>query len=379
MRHGGVLIARYGYDVVGRRIVKRVYSGATGGTVGYLRMVYAGSQVSFETDSANTSLSTIYTWGPGVDNLVAVRVAGTTYAAVTDGLGSVRAFIRQADGAWVGRLTYDPYGQLLDSAGTLPAGRYRWTGREYDAETGLYFHRSRFYDPAAGRFVQEDPLGYAGADNPYAYVAGDVLQSRDPMGAFSLPPAQEGCEWWVNVRRRYSDDAIVWIGSFFLKCTGSGAHGKLANFEKLHVPMQQGSQSLAKELCEQFTAQQGSAAKAMYNFADMNGSEYGQVFDVSESDWWSWTFTPRTPISQGLVDMWPPGNEVYRGEVFFVHAHVPWRSSASGEMSEGDKDLAHNNYWGANHAGQWTWGMGLARRTDLLVEAYDRSSARCRY
>jgi len=43
VRQAGVLIARYGYDVAGRRIVKRVYSGATGGTVGYLRMGYAGA------------------------------------------------------------------------------------------------------------------------------------------------------------------------------------------------------------------------------------------------------------------------------------------------------------------------------------------------
>ncbi|HQR18493.1 MAG TPA: RHS repeat-associated core domain-containing protein, partial [Gemmatimonadales bacterium] len=189
VRQNGVLIARYGYDVLGRRIVKRVYSGATGGTVGYLRMGYAGSQVAFETDSANTTLSTIYIWGPGVDNLLAVRVAGTSYTVVTDALGSVRAVLRQADGVWQGRLAYDPYGQLLDSAGTLPAGRYRWTGREYDAETGFYFHRSRYYDPAVGRFVQEDPVGDAGGPNPYAYVGGNVLQARDPFGAMSdYPP-----------------------------------------------------------------------------------------------------------------------------------------------------------------------------------------------
>ncbi|MBK9067356.1 MAG: hypothetical protein IPL76_10845 [Gemmatimonadetes bacterium] len=33
--------------------------------------------------------------------------------------------------------------------------RYRWTGREWDAETGWYFHRARYYDPGQRRFVQE--------------------------------------------------------------------------------------------------------------------------------------------------------------------------------------------------------------------------------
>jgi len=144
--------------------------------------------VAFETDSANTSLSTLYTWGPGVDQLVGVRVSGTDYTVVTDPLGSVRALVRRSDGVWVGRLAYDPYGQLLDSAGPQPPLRYRWTGREWDAETGFYFHRTRVYDPAVGRFVQEDRAGYGGGGNLYAYVEGNVLQARDPEGLMADYP-----------------------------------------------------------------------------------------------------------------------------------------------------------------------------------------------
>ena len=46
----GVLISRYGYDVLGRRIVKRVYSMQTGADTLYLRMVYTGDHVAFETE-----------------------------------------------------------------------------------------------------------------------------------------------------------------------------------------------------------------------------------------------------------------------------------------------------------------------------------------
>jgi RHS repeat-associated protein len=88
----------------------------------------------------------------------------------------------------MGRLRYDPYGQLIDSAGPQPALRYRWTGREYDAETGIYFHRSRYCDPTVGRFVQEDRAGYAGGGNLYAYVNGNVLQARDPDGQYMMEP-----------------------------------------------------------------------------------------------------------------------------------------------------------------------------------------------
>jgi len=70
-----------------------------------------------------------------------------------------------------------------DSTGTLPFElRYRWTGREYDAELGWYYFRSRYYDPGARRFTQEDPAGYAGSGNLYAYVEGSLLEYRDPSG-----------------------------------------------------------------------------------------------------------------------------------------------------------------------------------------------------
>jgi RHS repeat-associated protein len=59
---------------------------------------------------------------------------------------------------------YRAYGVGLDSAGSASVGlkRFRWAGAQYDAETGFYFLRTRYYDPAVGRFVQEDKVGPAG-------------------------------------------------------------------------------------------------------------------------------------------------------------------------------------------------------------------------
>jgi RHS repeat-associated protein len=152
--------------------------------VGYTRFVYAGDHVAYETDEAGT-IGRTYLWGVGTDHLVGVREAnGTYYVAVTDKLGSVRALVRRSDGVWTGSMRYDPYGSLIDSAGSTLGIRYRWTGREWDAETGFYFHRARYYDPGAKRFVSEDPIGYAGGDNLYGYVGGAVLEARDPSGLF---------------------------------------------------------------------------------------------------------------------------------------------------------------------------------------------------
>jgi RHS repeat-associated protein len=192
IRRNDTLIARYGYDVQGRRIAKRVYDAASGGTVGYTRFVYTGNHVAWEADSAGTA-GRRYLWGVGTDHLIGFREAdGTRYVVATDKLGSVRALIRQADGVWTGGMRFDPYGTQVDSAGSLLALRYRWTGREWDGETGFYFHRARYYDPGAKRFISEDPIGYAGGENLYAYVGGAVLEARDPSGLVNAVPYTVG-------------------------------------------------------------------------------------------------------------------------------------------------------------------------------------------
>jgi len=183
-RRNGTVIARYGYDVLGRRIVKRVYPAAGTPNVGYLRMVYTGDAVAFETDSAGT-IGLRYTWGPGADNLLAIQdESGNHYYATTDRLGSVRSLAKR-DGTWLLTRRWTPYGSALsrDSSASFTWGgrlRYGWTGREHDAETGLYFHRARYYAPALRRFIQEDPV--ESSTSAYAYVNGSPLEATDPSG-----------------------------------------------------------------------------------------------------------------------------------------------------------------------------------------------------
>ena len=187
---GDSAVARYAYDLLGNRIAKRVYSSVTGGTVAYTRFVYHGSQVAFETDSTGT-IGLAYTWGPGTDNLMAVRTAGGAIHAyaVTDRLGSVRGLVKR-DGTLLYTFGYRPYGEVADSTGSGGlALRYRWTGREYDPETGWYFMRARYYDPKARRFMSEDPIGFEGGRNVYAYLDGAVLDGRDPTGHGAAPDA----------------------------------------------------------------------------------------------------------------------------------------------------------------------------------------------
>lgn len=190
--------SRYAYDVLGRRIAKRVSSG---GNAGYVRMIYRGGEVIAEADSAG-SVTLAYTWGQGHDDLVAIHdyTGGHDYYVAHDQVGSVR-WVGRRDGTWMMSLRYTAYGALEDSAGTLPfVLRYRWLGREYDQESGLYDLRARYYDSGEERFIQEDPGGQATSSNPYAYGEDNPTAGRDLNGLveneqmYAVPPARYDME-----------------------------------------------------------------------------------------------------------------------------------------------------------------------------------------
>jgi RHS repeat-associated protein len=96
---------------------------------------------------------------------------------VQDHLGSTNA-LTDATGNVISSVTYDSFG---NSTGNL-ATRYQYTGREKDADTGLYFYRNRWYDSNLGRFLSEDPIGLSGGINQFGYVDGNPTNFSDPMG-----------------------------------------------------------------------------------------------------------------------------------------------------------------------------------------------------
>jgi RHS repeat-associated protein len=87
--------------------------------------------------------------------------------------------LADAGGNVVETLAYDSFGNNGGSTRT----RYTYTGRERDPDTGLLYYRARFYDPQLGRFISEDPIGFAGGDvNLYGYVWQNPLRHTDPSG-----------------------------------------------------------------------------------------------------------------------------------------------------------------------------------------------------
>jgi RHS repeat-associated protein len=126
--------------------------------------------------------------GTGSDQVLAQEDGnGVTSWHLTDHLGTVRDLV-DAGGAVVNHLSYDSFGQVVSKTIGAIDSRYQFTGREFDAETGLYFYRARYYDAAVGRFISEDPIGFKSGDsNLYRYVGNSPLNGTDPSGTL-IPP-----------------------------------------------------------------------------------------------------------------------------------------------------------------------------------------------
>ena len=142
--------------------------------------VYDGADIALEFDGAGALLAR-YSHGDRVDQPLTMERGGQSYFYHTDHLGSIR-LVTDAAGAVVNSYDYDAYGNFEAISETV-ASLYAYTGREYDGESGLYYVRARYYDPQTGRFLSEDPIGFAAADaNLYRYVFNNPTNLTDPSG-----------------------------------------------------------------------------------------------------------------------------------------------------------------------------------------------------
>ena len=130
-----------------------------------------------------------YTWGDGIDNLLAVKTGGASYYALTDIQGTVWGYVDSQNNV-VARWRYDAWGNVLDEEVSVPALaslRYRFQCREWSAATGLVNFRMRWYDAETGRWLSKDPIGLGGGLNLYAFCNSDTLQNVDFNGLCAKP------------------------------------------------------------------------------------------------------------------------------------------------------------------------------------------------
>lgn len=165
----GSTVASYTYDPFGRRICKTV----NGVTTNY---VYDGQDIAASITGGNV---THFVHGPGVDEHLALVQGGAPYFVHVDGLGNVTR-ITDTSQNMVASISYDSFGNGTRTGIIQP---YGFTGREYDPETGLNYHRARYLNMDAGRWLSLDPLGLAAGDVVLTnYVQNNPINYIDPDG-----------------------------------------------------------------------------------------------------------------------------------------------------------------------------------------------------
>jgi len=167
----------------------RLTAGSTGFTQSVLGLASASSSGTL----------TSYTRDPA-GNLIAQRTGNTPGQTANnyylrDSIGTVTG-LTDASGNRQASYYYDPYGQLTSSSGNAAAGNpFRFAGG-YQDPTGLYHYGQRYYDPALGRFTQQDSLSHLGDLNQadrYVYAGGDPINNADPSGLCFAGLFGSGC------------------------------------------------------------------------------------------------------------------------------------------------------------------------------------------
>jgi RHS repeat-associated protein len=186
------------YDAFDRRVEKRVDLNADTIWESYERFVYDGQHIALVFDEAG-SLTNRYLHGPAIDQILADEqvvngITDETLWALTDHLGSVRHLVDNT-GDVVNDRIYDSFGRLLSESDPSVKHRFGFTGREWDGELGLNYHRARYYDADAAKWISDDPIGFAAGDaNLGRYVGNRAESLIDPYGNEHLPASHRG-EW----------------------------------------------------------------------------------------------------------------------------------------------------------------------------------------
>ena len=170
---GTATTVNFQYDPLGRRIEKTTSSGST-------IYLYDGANIVAEVNPSGTVVAS-YAQGTTIDEPLAMQRGGTVVYYHADGLGSITS-LTNTGAQTTATYVYDSFGNVVSSTGNI-INPYRYTGREWDSETGLYYYRARYYDPTIGRFISEDPTRFEGSGtNFYRYTFNNPTTFIDPLG-----------------------------------------------------------------------------------------------------------------------------------------------------------------------------------------------------
>ena len=197
----GTTTASYTYYPNGLRKTK---------TVGGLTTTYVwdGDQLAYETGSGTTKK-----YIRGLSLVACVEGSAPTYYQ-HDAHGNVVA-LTNSSGTVTRTYEYDAFGNQLniDPTDTNP---FRYCGEYYDAETGSYYLRARYYDSALGRFTQQDT--YRGDNkiplslNYYIYCYNNPIRYVDRSGNIPIDTLADVASAISSLKNLVDDPSLTNLG-----------------------------------------------------------------------------------------------------------------------------------------------------------------------
>ena len=215
----------YTYDADGLRLSKTVGSVEhkyvwQGGKL--VSEYFGGKELEFFYDESGVPYAFSYKSSAGATPAM--------YYYVTNLQGDV-VNILNASGGIVATYSYNAWGKVLTATGTMAGvNPLRYRGYYYDTDAGLYYLKSRYYDPEICRFINADNLASTGqgtlGTNMFAYCLNNPLPTKDTQGTIAnwiigglvggliggISSAAEGNGFWRGAAQGAVSGAIAGAG-----------------------------------------------------------------------------------------------------------------------------------------------------------------------
>lgn len=188
---------RYTYDAFHRRLSKETLCWQSEGWISKKKQyfIYAGdNEIGSTEDNWQIKELRILGLGKGAEigGSVAIEIFGHLFIPIHNLSGNIVQLINGRDGLFYETIRYTAFGEekiwtrdLEEIDITDSFNPWRFSSKRFDPETRFFYFGRRYYSPAMGRWITQDPKGFIDGPNLYAYVLNNPLSKCDPYGLSS--------------------------------------------------------------------------------------------------------------------------------------------------------------------------------------------------